>query len=61
MPKNPISYIMRFHARDEILARLEKEPQGTLLSAEEVEALSPEGLQEYILYENWVRMPKRAT
>lgn len=59
MPKSPIKYVMRFTAPDKLLASLEEKPQGTLLSEEEIETLSPEGLQEYLQYEKWVYAPKR--
>lgn len=59
MPKNPISQVVRFDAPDKLLAELEKATQGTLLSAEEVETLSPEGRKEYFQYEKWVYSAKR--
>lgn len=55
MPKSPIKWVMRFKAPDKMLASLEEADQGTLLSDEEVETLSPEGRKEYEEYEKWVR------
>lgn len=61
MPKSPVSHVMRFNAPDKILGRLETAVQGTLLSPEEIESLSPEGLKEYLEYEKWVFSPKRSS
>lgn len=59
MPKNTVSYIMRFSS--EKLKKLESLTQGSLLSEEELKTLNKEELSEYQKYLDWVHMPKRSS